>query len=68
MNKLNAARLRANDFLEDIFLWKKCRNVAGWGIDGSAEGLPITLVVQVMDHMRWSSALVHRQLFGGHRG
>ncbi|WP_164462873.1 hypothetical protein [Burkholderia lata] len=67
MNKLNAARLRANDFPEHIFCGKKCRNETGWGFDGLTDGLPINLVVSAMGHaveFRRGS----RQLSGGHRG
>ncbi|MCA8294896.1 hypothetical protein LGN19_13955 [Burkholderia sp. AU30198] len=55
MNKLNAARLRANDFPEHIFLWKKVPERDGMGVrridrwlanqpggvgDGSCGGVP----------------------------
>ncbi|MDN7873823.1 hypothetical protein [Burkholderia aenigmatica] len=66
MNKLNATRLRANDFLEDIFLWKKCRNATGRDIDGSAEGLPIARVVQAMGRAA-EFRLGLPSAFGGHR-
>ncbi|WP_174961938.1 MULTISPECIES: hypothetical protein [Burkholderia] len=63
MNKLNAARLRANDFPEHIFCGKKCRNGTGWGFDGLTDGLPINRAVSAMGH-----AVEFRRLTASFRG